>query len=200
MKRRALSLQKDTESKETGKDTLSEQTEIQQQNEAPSEQKSVGIPHSKKTSLSHAFFVAIATIVVSITVLWYYDILSSGAWPHSTSVTFLNSNENRSAFKQRMNDSSRPLAVIFYLESCIACIRMKSPFVKVANNMHSVVPFFAAELGDEANQEFVKEFDIHFVPSIFLVHGDSAQRLDLYKGGPTYSSLHKFLNDHVKST
>lgn len=91
--------------------------------------------------------------------------------------------------------------VAFYSHECLACRRMREPFTRAAARVAesgSSVPFYAVDVGEgksSAKREILREFNVRFVPAVYVVAADG--RRFQYKGARDAQKLSEFVERSV---
>lgn len=140
----------------------------------------------------------LTTVIVVLLLCYNLDILSSGKWNLSTDVKIVDSHLTRRRMTDELvEDINRPYVVVFYSETCLGCKRIKRPYYQIAHEFNDI-NFYAVPAKMEDNKELVSEFEISFVPALYVVTKASGdvQRI-LYDGKPKYEDIKVFLKKYI---
>lgn len=138
------------------------------------------------------FGVLASTALLSVLMLWYLGALGSGVWANTSTseVTFITTPEEYESVRL-----SGHLVAVFYSESCLACKRMRSPFLAASAVVGDAtfIAIDAARMPDLADN-----FKIQFIPSIFFVPSGAGPPV-VYDGGPYVKEIVRFVEEKLQS-
>lgn len=140
----------------------------------------------------------LTTVIVVILLCYNFDILSSGKWNLSPDVKIVDSHLTRRRMTDELvEDINRPYVVVFYSETCLGCKRIKRPYYQIAHEFNDI-NFYAVPARMEDNKDLISEFELSFVPALYVVTKASGdvQRV-LYDGKPRYNEIKVFLEKYI---
>ncbi|CAN8076407.1 unnamed protein product [Agarophyton chilense] len=139
------------------------------------------------------------TVGASLLFLWYLGIFSSSTWPQTPAISHVKTAFDRSTFQLAVDEAQeqKPIFAIFYSKHCVACIRIKTPFVRVAQYFQHAAPFYAIDVIDDGNRHYVSQFGIKHVPYLLAITGKGDESHTLHKGKSSYAALHNFVKTNL---
>lgn len=137
------------------------------------------------------------TALVSISLLWSIGLLGSGKWEKNASplVSFV---KDQTEWHSLLRDSTKPLFLAFYSETCPGCKRMRYPFLQAAADPKtSNVQFVAINSASSGAVNLANSLNIKFVPALLFISSPNANAVE-YKGGASKNRIVDFLQTQLK--
>lgn len=177
---------------------------VQDQPGSAQDEPVVAIHDLRRSEDSKAFIlVVLISLSVSLSILYYYGLFASGKWPSAGPVSLISSESQGLRLLTSVRESSggeiaKPFVLVFFSESCISCRKMTTHVIAAAERLEvDNVSFFAVPVGKGRNKELVGEFDIQYVPAVYLVTSAGLDGRFLYSDGPSSQKLFAFIKSKL---
>lgn len=143
-----------------------------------------------QTTLTAALCAGL-TLLLAMFLLGFFQF---GTWPNSTNLHALNTEEEYEKLAI-VNATAHPFVIAFYSSSCMACRRMRNPFIVAAKQLNGIAQCFAAEASYKVNAKLLDMYNVTSVPSVYFMHMDKAV---LYKGRSYPQNIANFVKGQME--
>jgi Thioredoxin len=138
----------------------------------------------------------IATVVLSSGVLWWVGVLGSGVWENSdgSRVVFVGG-DSRALDRFCASMPNRPLALVFFSETCLHCKQMREPFL-ASSRILSGLTFVAVETN--SNLAIARAFHLKAVPVLlYLPSSSNTGKFVKFDGPISHETVRQFLDKQL---
>lgn len=119
-----------------------------------------------------------------------------GEWPTQSNAYAIEDATASEHQKQiaHLQETNSPYVIIFYSTKCMACRRMRAPYIRASAELSDFAPCFMAEVSQNVSRSLARKLNVTAVPSIFLVKG---QANHLYDGSPDVAAIVRFVQNNI---